>query len=193
MTLSPRQKILLGILGAVVLVAIVVGPGRDGRPASTRRSEQARARDARLRAEAARAPLVTEVVELRDELLAPGGERYEIGRDPFRYAPMERPAPPPPKPVERPEPEPAPEPEPKPAPPPPGPQPPSADHLNYLGRFGYPQDPIAVLTSGEEIFNVKEGDVVEARFVVEEIGYESIALGYVDFPDVPATRIPVGG
>ena len=36
-------------------------------------------------------------------------------------------------------------------------------------------------------------DVLEGRFVVAHIGYESVDLGYLEFPDEPPARLPVGG
>jgi hypothetical protein len=37
------------------------------------------------------------------------------------------------------------------------------------------------------------GDVLEDQFIVSHIGYESVDIKYVDFPDLPARRLPVGG
>ncbi|HVS04154.1 MAG TPA: hypothetical protein VMT16_15430, partial [Thermoanaerobaculia bacterium] len=99
--------------------------------------------------------------------------------------------PPPPPRAEPPPPPPAPPPPPQPTAPP-RPRPPSPDHLKFLGRFGSAAQPIAVLTSGAELYNVREGDVIEGRFVIAGIGYESIDIGFVGFPDEPPKRLPVG-
>ena len=71
------------------------------------------------------------------------------------------------------------------------PQPPPIPYT-YLGRFGPSSRPIAVLTLGEEIHNVLLGDILDGKFRLVTIGLESVELEYVDFPDVPAARLPVG-
>lgn len=79
-----------------------------------------------------------------------------------------------------------------PPPPPPPPTPPSLD-LSYLGSFGPERRRIGVLTDGETIYNVRVGDVVEEKFVVTDIGFESIAVKHLDFPDFPAQRLGTSG
>jgi hypothetical protein len=80
---------------------------------------------------------------------------------------------------------------PQPPPPPPKPQPPPVD-VEYLGSFGPASAPIAVFTNGEEIFNVRTGEVIAGKFQVVQIGYESVDLAFVGFPDAPPERLPVG-
>jgi hypothetical protein len=80
---------------------------------------------------------------------------------------------------------------PPPPPPPPKPQPPPID-VQYLGSFGSPESPIAVFSDGEEIHNLRVGEVIEGKFRVVRIGYESVDLAYVNFPEEPAARLPVG-
>ena len=72
------------------------------------------------------------------------------------------------------------------------PQPPDFQ-LTYLGCFGPKDRKIAVFTNGDDIYNVLVGDVLEDQFIVSHIGYESVDIKYVDFPDLPAKRLPVGG
>lgn len=72
-----------------------------------------------------------------------------------------------------------------------GPSPPEITYA-YLGSFGPQSRPIAVFTDGETIVNALVGDLLDGKFRVVDIGYESVALAYVDFPDLPAERIPVG-
>lgn len=72
-----------------------------------------------------------------------------------------------------------------------GPSPPEISFA-YLGSFGPQNRPIAVFTDGESIINALVGDLLDGKFRVVDIGYESVALAYVDFPDLPAERIPVG-
>jgi len=63
--------------------------------------------------------------------------------------------------------------------------------LQYLGRFGPPDQQIAVFTNGKQIFNKQEGEVIDNKFVVAHIGYESVDIGFVGFPTVPKKRVGV--
>ena len=63
--------------------------------------------------------------------------------------------------------------------------------LEYLGNFGPSQRKIAVFSNGQQIYNVQEGDVIDGKFIVARIGYESVDVRFVDFPDVPAKRVGV--
>lgn len=126
-----------------------------------------------------------DVVELA--ALSPEVRNYKVQRDPFRFGeisqpPTRTPPPPPPQRVENPTP--------PPPPPPRGPVLPTLD-LSYLGRFGPARRPIAVLTDGESIINVREGDPVNEDFRLQSINLESVDLEYIDFPDEPAARLGV--
>jgi hypothetical protein len=79
-----------------------------------------------------------------------------------------------------------------PPPVPPKPQPPPFQ-LTYLGSFGPEHRRIAVFSDGEEIYNALVGDVLNDKFVVADIGFESVTITYVGFPDEPATRVGIGG
>ena len=65
----------------------------------------------------------------------------------------------------------------------------------YLGCFGPERRRIAVFADdkGENLYNVQVGEVVEGKFIVDRIGYESVDLKFVGFPDEPAKRLPIGG
>jgi hypothetical protein len=126
---------------------------------------------------------VAEVVKLDLEALAAAGGEIEIGRDPFRFAAPPPPPPPPPRP---------PAPPPAPPPPPLGPQPPPVD-VTFLGSFGPPQRRIAVFSDGKTIYNALRGEILGDKFIVHAIGYESVDLTFVGFPDVPPERLAVGG
>jgi hypothetical protein len=76
-------------------------------------------------------------------------------------------------------------------PPPPKPQPP-AFRLTYLGSFGPADRRIAVFTDGQDIMNALVGDVLADQFIVADIGYESVAIAFVDFPDEPPRRFAIG-
>ena len=140
--------------------------------------------------------LPSEVVVLRDDLLEPKPRPFEVGRDLFRFGPP---------------------------PPPPGPTPeqleqlrraaeeqrrasaeaarlaavprPPEVNLRYLGSFGPDGAKIAVFVApgGREVLNARVGDVLEGKFIVARIGFESVDLEFVGFPDAPARRLGVGG
>jgi hypothetical protein len=134
-----------------------------------------------------------QVPHLNLELLRREPATYKPGRDPFRFGvappPPERPAPPPKK---APQPK---RPEPKPQPArerPTGPTPPRVD-FTYLGSFGPTDRRIAVFIKDDEIINAMAGDVLLGVFIVDKIGFESADIKFVEFPDVPGTRLEAGG
>ncbi len=211
-----RTKMLLAILGIVALFAAwqwigpalgmggreEIGGGDDdyaGLTSSVGRIPGAgRA--------AARPQQTEEVVDLRIAELGGTARDYKPGRDPWRFVapppPPPAPTPPPPPPlteaelrareeaerrlaeerarqeaarraeIERPKPPPF--------------------TLQYLGKFGPQERPIAVFTDGKSILNVQEGEVIEDKFIVGQIGFESVEIQFVGFPDVPPQRLPVG-
>lgn len=124
-----------------------------------------------------------------------------IGRDPWRF--VDPPPPPPPKPP--------------PPPPPPSaeelrrleearrraeeaarlaaieaakPKPPEFT-MEYLGLFGPPDNRIAVFSNGKAEVLAREGEHIDNKFIVARIGYESVDIRFVGFPDWPAKRVGV--
>lgn len=63
--------------------------------------------------------------------------------------------------------------------------------LRYLGRFGPPEKQIAVFTDGTRVLNRLQGGVIDGRFVVARIGYESVEIRLVEFPEAPARQVGV--
>ncbi|MGD2115260.1 MAG: hypothetical protein PVG07_09420 [Acidobacteriota bacterium] len=187
--MSRRQITLLGLLGASVVLALLLGVETGGGAGDDENGRSpVRARAAR---RSTADPAVHQVVELRSGPLDDVASQYEPGRDPFRFYEPPRPEP---KPAPEPKPEPTPEPVQRVEAPPPeplGPQPPPIE-LDFVGSFGPEEQPIAVFTDGEEIYNVRLGDVIDGKFRLIRIGYESVDLAFVDFPDVPAERLPIG-
>ncbi|HSS48958.1 MAG TPA: hypothetical protein VLX28_08425 [Thermoanaerobaculia bacterium] len=61
--------------------------------------------------------------------------------------------------------------------------------LEYLGNFGPPDKKIAVFGNGKRIVNAQEGQVLEKEFIVAHIGYESVDIKFVKFPEVQPKRI----
>lgn len=181
MKLAKREKVLIGVLAAVLLffgarTLLRLASGGDlglslgiGSPA-----RRAAAQD-----------LDIEVSELRVADLDRRSRKLTVGRDPFRFGVATRPPAPPPPPRAPPSRVVQP-------PPPSGPQPPRVD-LDYLGSFGPTRRKIAVFSDGETIHNAMTGDIIEGKFIVHQIGYESVDLKFVGFPDVPAKRLAAGG
>jgi len=66
-------------------------------------------------------------------------------------------------------------------------------NLKFLGSFGSRQKRLAVFSDGAEIFNALEGGVLKGHFVIRQIGLESVDVGYLDYPDEPAIRLAAGG
>ncbi len=61
----------------------------------------------------------------------------------------------------------------------------------YLGNFGPPRKRIAVFADGQRVWNARQGETLENKFIVAQIGYESVDIRFVGFPDVPAERLAV--
>ncbi|HXT19873.1 MAG TPA: hypothetical protein VN923_03905, partial [Thermoanaerobaculia bacterium] len=150
MKLGSREKgLLIGLAGVLALGLAVRATNRRGVEVQPGRVSATRS------ASATSGPAVREVVALDLGVLRPRVGRHEIGRDPFNFQPDPTPPPPPPLP---PPPPPTPTPYVTPTPPPPPPPPPT-NHLKYLGSFGPQNARIAVIMSGADIYNVREGAV----------------------------------
>ncbi len=186
------NPLLLGLLGIVVVVAAWrYLPSFGGGPGFTRTT----AGDLR--------STTIDVVELAAYTLDQPPPASSPTRDPWSFG--SRPAPetalpeletaPPPEPERPAIPEtPAPLTIPETAAPEPiGPAPPPID-IFYIGSFGRSDNPIAVFIDADKsIFNALEGDLVKDKFEVQNIGYESVDLLFVGFPDEQPVRLAIGG
>lgn len=214
---GPRQKTLLMVLGALALIAVwhyflgpmlgfgggdeAAAPAVAKRPAVDGEGDEVAARPGRRAAaehHGAHPGDRVAVLHLADLDRPP--RPATAGRDPWRYVdPPPQPPPPPPKPhvptaeelraaeearrraeeearrraIEAAKPRPA------------------EFTLQYLGRFGPPDQEIAVFTNGKTVINKQEGEVIDNKFIVARIGYESVDIRFVGFPDVPAKRVGV--
>lgn len=202
-----RTRLLLGVLGVLLVIVLwrYVGPaigfgggdagGDDESFTSVGQIPGASREQAR--------PPVEEVKELRLADLQGEPRTYTPGRDPWRFVDPPPPPPPPPPPGPSPEDirrmreaeerarlqreaeaarlaaEAA-----KPKPP--------QFTLRYLGKFGPSDSPIGIFTDGKNIYNVQEGGVIQGKFIVAQLGFESVEIQFVGFPDWPAQRIGVG-
>lgn len=114
--------------------------------------------------------LKLESLERRDEA------RSTPSRNVFRFEERRVAAPPPPRPLPR-------QPVEQPPPAPTGPPPPPPIPLRYIGYLDQAGElpRVAVLSDGRgNVFNGKEGDVIEGRYRVLRIGNDSADLIYVD-------------
>jgi hypothetical protein len=211
--MESRTKLLLGLLAFLALFAVwrLVRPdgGSDGAPAAprARASYDDETAPAGPVPGAVQAPAVKPAADSVEELyvaaLAIRPREYTPGRDPWRYKdPPPPPAPPPPPPPSAAELEARRRAEEEaarlraqmlaeqqrqaaiPKPPP--------FTLSYLGNFGPPSRRIAVFSDGKTIFNAQEGEVLAGKFIVADIGYESVDIRFVGFPDQPPQRLAVG-
>ncbi|MEO8198565.1 MAG: hypothetical protein ABI689_17770 [Thermoanaerobaculia bacterium] len=209
MNLAPRERRLLlalaGLGGVAVLrllwtlLAPQALPALKPATAAAARSAGATSAKFGKGSRQAEAELPKEIVELRVADLESQPRALSVGRDPFRFGP-----PPPP-------------------PPPPPPTKAELEEMRrqeqarreaaeraareamirkpppvtvvYLGSFGPEKRRIAVFADdkGENLYNVLVGEIVEGKFIVDRIGYESVDIKFVGFPDEPARRLPIGG
>ena len=78
-----------------------------------------------------------------------------------------------------------------PPPPPPKPVPPQFNY-KYIGTFGTTGNPIATFAREGQIVNARVGDVIDGKFILRNIGLESVDIGFVGFPPDERQRIPIG-
>ena len=75
--------------------------------------------------------------------------------------------------------------------PPPPPQPPAIP-FQFIGYMGPPENRIGVFT-GPNTFLAKNGDVVQTRFKIVSIGYESAEIGFTGFAQTQRIPLTAGG
>ncbi len=197
-----RQLYLLAALATVLILAVVrwggkgaasapapaSAPAVSGSPEQDRPAARARPRASK---EKNISPEDVPIVTLQDlePPRARGGDRADRNIfDPRLPTATPRPTPTPPPP-------------PPPAPgsaafigplPPPGPTatpvPPEVA-FKFIGSFGPKDRPVAVLIAGDQLVNARAGDVVFDRFIVRNIGYESVDIGFVGYPPSVTKRL----
>jgi hypothetical protein len=204
---SRRQAILLGALAVVLLLAVVRWrPGGDAPAPSGVAAKPAGRAPARAGADASgddgaaplrgRRPAVKEVnpddvppLQVSD-FAPPSGPGADGGRDLFELRdptkpplPTATPAPPAPGDVRFVGPMPPP-------PPTPTPKPPDIS-FKFIGTFGPKEQPIAVVQQGDQVLNVRAGDKLFGKFILKKVGYESIDVGFVGFPESETRRLGI--
>lgn len=208
---TKRQAILLGALGLVLLLALVRwrpggdapstggraagGPGgAAARPSASDPDAGGDTRSAFVRGAPRRSQKEVspdEVPELSVKDLGPvKGSGAESGRDLFQLR----------EPTRTPLPTATPRPVqpgdlafvgPLPPPPPtPTPHPPEVT-FKFIGTFGPKESPIAVIQQGDQTFNARAGDTLFGKYVLRKVGYESIDIGFVGFPQSETKRLGI--
>ena len=175
-----RQRVLLGLLAALLLIVAwvyLVPSGDTAPPPSMSRSARAADGEVGLAAAPRALPgagavaagakdIAQTVLPLRLAALDAMPRSFTAGRDPWRFV-----EPPPP--------------------PPPVPRKPSAAELRAMQEAEAARQRIAVFTDGQKVWNAREGEILEGKFVVAQIGYESVDIRFVGFPDWPVERLAV--
>ena len=197
-----RQAILFGALALVLVFAVVKWRSRERSapvepavptPSAERRPPPPPA--ARSRKPRARPVAPEDIPPLTERDLDPHARAAaaDTGRNLFDFR----------EPTARPLPTPTPAPPPPPAPgqpgfvgplpPPPPPPPPQPPPIAFqlIGIFGPKERPIAALRSGDQITNARKGDIVYGQFRIQNVGYESIDVGFVGFPPAETRRLPI--
>jgi hypothetical protein len=77
-----------------------------------------------------------------------------------------------------------------PPPPPPAPRPPDIT-FKFIGTFGRKARPIAVVVQGDQVYVAQAGDTLFGKFVLRKVGYESIDVGFVGFPESETRRVGI--
>jgi len=201
-----RQLYVLAALAVVLILAVVKwgakGSGGRSGPASSRAAGPAGPEDERVAASRPRsravrdkkvAPEDVPFVSVED-LNPPRGRRAgDEGRNIFDFRVPTVPPPPTPTPAPPPPPEPGSAAFVGPLPPPlptPTPVPPDIN-FKFIGTFGPRDRPIAVLILGDQLLNARVGDVVFDRFILRNIGYESVDVGFVGYPPASTKRLAI--
>jgi len=195
MTKRAKQWALLGSLAALFLLLVLrakpAGPPA-GPPASAARVADADAESGRSfgrRPEVRVSPDAIPDIDVSAFSRQPNTSP-DVARDLFRFK-----EPPPPKP------KPAPpayirpgDPRfvgPLPPPPPPPPPQPPAIAFQFTGTFGSPKEPVAAIVEDNKLTLVRRGDIVDGKFIIRRVGYESLDVGFVGFPEKEIRRIPI--
>lgn len=198
-----RTKLLLGALAFLVLVTawVYLGPDDDAGPVQGTPPSLGKIPGA---GSSTQKPPVEKVEELRVADLAVQPRNDSPGRNPWRF--VEPPPPPPPPPpkahvptaeelermrqaqaelerrrqeeLERQRAEAM------------IPKPPQFT-MTYVGSFGTPNRRIAVFFDGQDTINALENEVIDGKFIVARIGYESVDIKFVGFPNTPAQRLAI--
>ena len=188
-----RQAVLFGVLAAALILFVVRWSARQRPPesptapvVSSPETEVRVPRTGSRRRVPTPAPDEIPLLTARDlEPRRPVGVSTE--RDLFDPREPTKPPPPPPTPAPTLPPMQGPMP---PPPPPPTPAP-MEPQFKLIGIFGERERPIAAVQLGDQVLNVRPGDVIFNRWIIRNIGYESIDVGFVGFAPTETRRLPI--
>lgn len=62
----------------------------------------------------------------------------------------------------------------------------------YLGFFGPKEKKLAVFSDGKDIIDLFEGEILAEKFILKNIGYESVTIGFVGFSEEYTKQVEVG-
>jgi hypothetical protein len=193
--MDSRTKLLLGVLAFIGLLSvwIWIGPGGGGSEEAIAPLDRVPGSGRATAATATRTPPVERVEEPLFAGLAVRPRELTPGRDPWRFGATPQPAR-----VARPRVVvPAPAPVTQPVAPPPAPRmtapEPPVFPWKLLGSFGPAGRRIAVFAEGAAVHNVREGEILAERFVLERVGLESADVRPLGFSSAPAQRLVPGG
>jgi hypothetical protein len=213
---SKKQAILLAVLAAVLVLAVVRWRPGGGAPAASpsapaatstaarqgRSGQSASAADDSPASSAAARPVrggsrgrevqpdEVPLIDPDDFKVRAPRDGADTGRDLFDLReptrkPPPTPYPPPPPPGDTrfigPLPAPGPTPTPRPA----------ASTFTFVGTFGPKGHPIAVILDGDKVYSARAGDVLFDKFVLRNVGYESIDIGFVGYAETESRRIGI--
>jgi hypothetical protein len=186
-----RQAILLGVLAIVLVFAVVRWRPGAKAPEPTGRASLAKpVRPGTTGTAKEISPDEVPVLSVADFKPRSPAEPSASGRDLFDLREPTHPPPPTPTPAP-----PGPG-DPRfigplqPPPPPPPPRPPEVT-FKFIGTFGRKAHPIAVIVEGDQVYSVQAGDTLFGKFVLRKVGYESIDVGFVGFPESESRRIGI--
>jgi len=185
MTAAERKRltVLLSLLGVALLVLVYRALPHGGAAGS---SASGKALEFTLQ----RVPVLSMEV-LTPEPTPTGG----IGRNPFAFGPKPTPTPAPPRPTLPPRPTRPPQPTPTPRlihtadgktlPPPP------PFRGTFIGYFGPPERMVAVFRDGKKLKVQVEGGVLDEKFIIRHVDFQSVEIGFVGYPEEVTTRVPL--
>jgi hypothetical protein len=194
MTRRAKMLMLAALLALLLLLVLRARPAGPAAPAAAPIADSARAARGSFGRRGEPQVTASDIPNLDPAALSAASPPVPgPSRSLFRF----REPPPPPPPPKKPEP---PKPilpgdprfiGPLPPPPPPPPPKPPAIPFQFTGSFGPPSSPVAVLVEKGDLTVVEQGDVVDGRFVIRNVGYESLEVGFVGFPPTEVQRIPI--
>lgn len=61
----------------------------------------------------------------------------------------------------------------------------------YIGYFGPSELPVAVFRKGKRVEVAPKGGILDDVFIIRKVGYDSVEIGYVGYPEEVTKRVPL--